>query len=533
MSAVLTSSSADHRQSESDDGYPELERSIRERVSTLNGPLFTTDCSVALYDEFLAELPKEKQQHYNCRSCRKFVETYGHLVSLNPDGLQIPIMWTGLAVSSLFRDAVAKMIERVSKAKVDGVFYTTEEKWGNHKSDKGWTHLRGTFNNTLQSGILSAHQKSAEKLEDRKILLQGMVDYPIDLVKQAVRVLTADALDRSEKTVGVAKWFLDVHTKISEVKNKKSRENMVWLAVALAPAGFCHVRSTMISTLLDDLKEGMSFDVVKEHWSKKMHPLQYQRPTAAPKDGAIEQAEKLVKTLGLESALNRRFARLSDVVSIWRPKAEAKPAGNGGVFGHLKSGKIDQIKVELPQVTMTFEKFKRTVLPDAMSIEYDTNCGSRSYFGMVTAADPESKPILQWDGDPRNQVSWYFWNGGSTPSQWGLSGWVKVNAICAAPPHWHHPDKFKHYGEMAMFLLEGARETRLNSLTGGLFPECLRSELHGIRSVVEAHSNKSTVAGVEEGDANGVSISKQRDNPLIFRVKTTEGYANYKIDRLD
>ena len=83
---------------------------------------------------------------------------------------------------------------------------------------------------------------------------------------------------------------------------------------------------------------------------------------------------------------------------------------------------------------MTWDKFQRTVLPSAERIEFLAPSHG-SYTALVTAANAEAPPILQWDRDgARNPVSWYFWNGGSSASQFGLSdvfvqplwlGWTK------------------------------------------------------------------------------------------------------------
>jgi hypothetical protein len=71
----------------------------------------------------------------------------------------------------------------------------------------------------------------------------------------------------------------------------------------------------MIGTLLEDIHVGLPFDDFKAKFAAKMHPLQYQRPQAAPKVGAIAQAEKLVEQLGIVRSLKRRFARLDDLDS--------------------------------------------------------------------------------------------------------------------------------------------------------------------------------------------------------------------------
>src|SRR5690606_31045341 len=107
-------------------------------------------------------------------------------------------------------------------------------------------------------------------------------------------------------------------------------------------------------------------DDVAHSFAAKMHPLQYQRPQAAPTAGAIAAAERLVEQMGIAPALRRRFARLDEIEALWRPAAEPEPAESaGGVFAHLTpKGKIPTRELELPATTMTWEKFQRTVLQD-------------------------------------------------------------------------------------------------------------------------------------------------------------------------
>ena len=63
----------------------------------------------------------------------------------------------------------------------------------------------------------------------------------------------------------------------------------------------------------------------------------------------------------------------------------------------------------------------------------------------------------------------------------------------------------------------------------GLFPETLRSELREVRSVIEAHSNKTKVP--PGGNANGIAFGGS--NPIRLRVTTVGGTAEYIVDRFD
>lgn len=515
----------------SDIAYEGFGALLRLRIADLTQEsyesIFRTDADGdELFRAFLDNLP-DNRQHYNCQNCKRFLERYGTLGWVHADGQLQPLLWYDGVWPEFFAASAAAMGDLVRRAKVTGVFINDQKTWGNPKTGD-WSHLSGSPGKVYESKTKTASQVEAEKGQDFIILKHGLSDYPVDVVKQAVRVLDADALDRSEKTLGNAKWLLALHESIADLKGPR-RDNLVWSAVAKAPPGWCHVRSTMISTLLDDIKSGMSFDTISERWAKKMHPLQYQRPTAPLSAGQVQAANKKVEQLQAAGALERRFAKLEEVVSIWKPsvipvKLERR---EGGIFDHLLP-KREVKGVELPCTTMTWVRFWAEVLPTAKSIDFQVIVHG-AYYGLVTAVNPDAPPILQWDTVPRNPVSWYFWVNGSPATQWSLKAhdWVKVNAICRNPPQWHHPEMFTHQGEAVLLVLEGAKPSA-EMKGGSFFPETLRSEFHEIRAAMEAFSNNAVIQGREGGTANGYALQKDAPLNVLLRV---DGDRTYRIDR--
>lgn len=512
---------------EVDEQYGELESAIAGALS--QGPLFQTDADpVALWHAYLENLAEDRRQHYNCHCCRHFIQRIGGLVTIDPDGRQRPALWE-FSPPEFFRRSVESLDSLVQRAKVTGVFLSADKVLGTPRT-KDWTHLSASNPKPHANKVHTAAQVASEKLEEYKMLCHGLSDYSRETVEQAVRVLKADAVYRSEKALGIAEWFLKLHEAIRD--NPKAKRNLTWLAVATAPPGFCHVRSTMISTLLDDINSGLAFDDIARRWKDKMHPLQYQRPTAAPREGAIKQAEELVAKLGLERSLLRRYATLDDVLlKLWTPRELPDAPKTGGVFGHLREQRKPEA-IELPATKMTWEKFQRTILGNVLQMEiYVPSSGG--FCGLMTATDPEAPAIIQWDGlagHPRNPVSWYYWHGQSSASQWGLTpGWNKVSCVFPNPSKWQEPGKFKHQKATIHFAIVGCVESRTTSLA--LFPEILKAEFHGIRSVIEAHSATGGGTGAENGTANGLTFDGSGE--VRLRVRTAEGLASYTIDRME
>ena len=125
-------------------------------------------------------------------------------------------------------------------------------------------------------------------------------------------------------------WFRDLY----DLPKGRAGENLLWRAVAEAPAGYCHPKSAVTGSLLEDVAAGMAFKDIARRFNAKVAPLAYQRPQAAPSASNVQQAEKIVAQLGIAPSLERRFARLDEVqVLDWVPSAYKMPAEAAGVFG--------------------------------------------------------------------------------------------------------------------------------------------------------------------------------------------------------
>lgn len=500
--------------------------SIRARFNRLDGgPLFTTDAG-GLWKAYLEGFDPSERQFHNCSACRHFIQRIGGLVTIGDTGFTTSAIWDVDEAPEQYRASVAAMVKLIKRAKVTGVFLSADHEIGTGITGH-WTHF-SVFQKTSaihKSNVLTAGQAMAEKSEDHKNVMRALQEFPPALISQALSLLNSDAMYRAEKVIGPAKWLSDLHAACE----KSNRSNAVWRAIATAPAGFCHPRASMIGTLLEDLESGMSFEAVSKRFASKMHPLQYQRPQAAPSAGTIAQAEKLVEKLGIARSLERRFARLEDLKTEWLPAPEVAPTG-GGVFAHLKSKDATRPELTVTAQEITWEKFARTVLPLAKSMEINAPVYG-AYTALVTAEHADAPPILQWDSEQqRNPVSLYLYHGGSPPSRFNIqAGWRKVTAITLRPSMWNGSNE--HQGKNAIFIIEGCRDLHNSDVC--LFPEILKSELHGVRSVIEAHSRTVRLGGAEQATACGLLCPVNRA-PTHVRITDAAGTRfEYKIDRWD
>ena len=527
-------------QSPQPDPFPALQEAVLTSFARKTAGakhLFQVQVNVDLFDLFLSKLPSAIRQHHTCNACRSFVRRYGRLVRIDEEGHALPVMWSikDVGDDSPFLDAVREIFKVVQHGRVSEPFFTTETTWGQPLTGD-WTHLYVQPAEqfvTQKSTIKTPSQLAAECVEELKMLQAGLAEYPVAAVRKAVSYLQNSELQRGEKHLDLAQWLVRLHE--LPAATGEQRRNLLWRAVAAAPAGWCHVKSGMIGTLLDDIVAGLPFEQVKRRYNEKMHPLQYQRPTAPPAAGNIDQAEKIVDQLGVKRSLERRFAKLSDLKILWAPQPPKAPApAKPGTFAHLRTPKASApVLSDAPAQTITWEKFARTVLPGAERIELLVQAGRQPFAAYVTAVHADAPPILQWE----SPVSWYFKHPGSAAEGWNLrSGqFVEVTAVSLLPTMWQDPP-VAHQGLGALFVLRGARDVEYRPGNGGgFFVESLRSEFHAIRKTLEAHVTQALIQGAEEAEACGICLKSNSGwgSGQVLRVTAAGVQTLYRLDRWD
>lgn len=534
--------------------YRHVRAAIAARLAALRGPVFATDADGeggALFAAFLDALDPGIRQHYTCGACRKFFSHYGSLVSIDERGDATPVVWADES-AQLFGDAMRATRARVAAAAVTGVFFSGAKVWGRPETGE-WTHFHGEVDPSLvfKHPLLTAGRAMAEKREDYAMLDRALGDYTRAHVATALRLLDGEALYRSEKVIGVARWFDGVMETVEKVSRRgkggdagraRRRANVLWRAVAMAPPGFCHVRSSMIGTLLDDIAAEKPYAAIEAAFRAKMHPLQYQRPQVAPKAGNIKQAEAIVSALQSAGALRRRFARLDDMQLLWRstsrPTAAAvttsDPAPDGGVFDRVRGKKRGPKALDgIPTKPITWVKFREKVLPDAKAIEIMVGA-TGAFYAFLTAADPDAPPIIQWDReDRRNPVTWYTYMSEQAPAIWGLKpGWQRVTGVGLFPHQWADEERHSHQQKGAAFFIEDCRAPAGGGL--GLFPEFMRSEYHPVRATIEAFSKGGEPEAREAASACALTMRPGASTTLRVRVTGAAGEAvEHVIDRWD
>jgi len=498
------------RPDDEDGGFTDFLITMRkcwsEVVVKSSQPLFHTDVP-NLYDIFLQNLSAELRPHYACRCCRKFVERFGNIVTVQKGKLQ-SALWQGMqSMPEAFKAAVDAMCSTVEAATITGVVVSGADTFGTPFSladDYGtatWMHMAVEWPvaRRFNSPLKTADAHAAALKEERKMLERGLSEFTVEQLNTALTLFTSGTLTRPEKGQPLVQWVLDQHASLSKLKGS-AREHTLWQIAVTAPAGFCHIRSGVVGTLLEDIVAGYDVKTIAKRWAEKLDPTQYMRAQVAPAAGQLKRAESVIDKMAAAGSLARRYAQDSDVTeAIWTRFPDAVSHPSGPVFGHIaaKQKKPAAATLDLPEVRMTWDKFKRTILPEATSIEYHVPAATVQFGALVTAANPEAPPILQWDdAAKRNPVSVY--SAQSEPQNWGLlpGTFAPVNLITSMPYHWNGAAT-PNQKQGVLFSIEGCSDRRRQT-GGGFLPEFLRSDLREIRSALDAYAKQATVAPVAE-----------------------------------
>lgn len=490
-----------------------------------------------LFDIYLKNLDASIQQEHNCNTCRHFFHLYGGLVWVDGYGVSKSIAW-GVEPYHPYSKAFKALKEEVERRQILTPFVAPSKFLG-RPTDGGFEHFYLEVPKHLvhTDALKTPEQLEAEYVQSHQTLTRALGEYSIDVLRNALKLLKSESLSRSEQFVGWVEWLIKQRLVMSNLAyNAMMRKNILWGAVVTSPAGWCSPRSSSVGQLIDWLTQNMDIVAIKHKWDEMLDPVKYLRPQAAPKDGAIDRAEKIFETLGAASALDRRYAMHDEIRAqgrlLWTPRdiIENKSTKHG-LFGDLRKSAPAIEQIEAPAVKMSYARFERKVLPNAAKIQLRITSGNMNFTQFLTAVHDDALPIFQWDNyQNRNPFSSYFHRNGSTAREFNLtpSTWVDVMLITLHPKYWASGT----YEDGIALLLKDCKDTS-NEGGNAIFPETLKSQFHEVRSVVEAKSRMMKIQGFEQSSAAGVGF-RSGNGELHLRVTEEDGMFNrYIIDRLD
>jgi hypothetical protein len=237
-----------------------------------------------------------------------------------------------------------------------------------------------------------------------QVFRRGLKELRLSALNDILGLIDDRVIYRGEEFRAVTAAFRDLLVAYWELPGEYSRELFVWANCHQSCALY---RNTVIGTLAIDLSEGVDIDAAVASFEAKVAPQNYRRPSAVITKGMVESALKTIQNLGLEPALSRRLAKLSDlsVLNIlWVSGAARWKMHDGGISAILSDAVIAPPPQKAAEA-ISIEDFIANVLPKATGLEvFVENRHQKNFVSITTAEDPSAAPLFKWD----NPFGWSY-----------------------------------------------------------------------------------------------------------------------------
>lgn len=373
-----------------------------------------------LWETYLSSFPegsnpifRERTTH-DCNCCKQFIRAVGDVVGV-VDGALVSI-WD-IQINDPEYQAVADAMSHVVKAHpIENFFVHFEAKAGTDKTFEEMTSGVHTWDHFH----VNIPAKFVKRGSDIPSFL-GEVKSTFDVLRRSLGELTKESLDvvlelisqntlyRGEEHKFAVSSFKSIKQQYDVISKHGGGDEFIWGIVQELPASVTRIRNTVIGTLLVDISEGtLDLEQAVKSYEVKVAPTNYKRPTALITKSMIENAQAKVEELGLVSALERRYATLSDITvnNILFANRDSKKVMTGNVFDELASKANTSPLKSLDTIEeISIDKFISEVLPKAESLELLVEGRlTGNFVSLVSPVDPTAGKLFKWD----NNFSWSY-----------------------------------------------------------------------------------------------------------------------------
>lgn len=372
----------------------------------------------ALYQQYLAAFPEgtnpvfKKQTEHECSCCRHFIRRAGAVVSVDDRGV-IDTVWDEAAEKAPYPyDVVAATLrEAVLAADISDLFRVSakETSFGaatTRSLDEGgkaltWNHLyTDAIPRALQAA--SPDQARGDYLTTVQVFTRGLVELSPSALDTVLSLIEANNLYRGAEHKRAVVEFMTAQ-RAYQTKSPHEQAVFAWTN-AVGPAS--RFRNTVIGTLVQDLTDGVDVEHAVKSFETKVAPTNYKRTSAVITPAMVKKAMETIETLGLEPALERRFATIKDISVndvLW-VDGSVKPAMKGGIGDVLMkvatTAPANTKKDEERAEDIGLDDFVTRVLPEATSMEVLLKGEHLGNLMSLTApVNPEPKQLFRWSND--------------------------------------------------------------------------------------------------------------------------------------
>ncbi|WLR90918.1 hypothetical protein [Shinella zoogloeoides] len=391
------------------ENFPAFAKAVEQRFAVLSkNELFLVDVERdELWGVYLGAFPEGTNPIFRVRTehdgsyDRAFVRHVGHVVAI-VDG-KIETIWDKMADLPHPYDVVSAALAAYVRTKaIKSVFRVKESVFG-HKPNVEYIDNKTYQFTHFYTTVAASHRHSAPDAERGRIgtnlgvFKRGCEELTIDALNTVIDLINSNNLYRGQEHSAAVSGFYRLKTDYDAAPDK---DIFLWANVTNRSALF---RNTVIGTLVTDLSAGEDLEGAVRKFESKVAPQNYKRPTALITPKMVEQAVDKLKELDLEGAVERRFAKLSDV------SVNNVLFVNNDVRGQMKDGSLtgllmEEVKPKSVDVKnaedISIEDFFKHKLPLASSIDLLVENRHLGNFMSLTAPVHENTGrLFKWGND--------------------------------------------------------------------------------------------------------------------------------------
>lgn len=368
----------------------------------------------AVWDAYLAAFPEGTNPIYRVRTehdgsyDRNVVRKIGNVVSIDADGRLVTV-WDLPNLPEPYAAVAKALSDMIAEAPIETLFRTKERNFGYVSTieelegggTQKWFHFHADVDRKHQTP--TPDKAIGDANTTVQVFRRGLEELTPAAFDTVIDLIESGALYRGDEFKRNVTEFRALQRFYQDVLAEQTRTIALWNNYTKP---FARIRNTAIGTLLQDLSEGMELEAAVRRYEAVTAPTNYRRPKALITQSMINQAVAKIRELGLETALQRRFARMSDlsVNNVHWVNNTAKGAMKDGLTAllqtALKPGKAPAFPEEL-----SAEVFLRDVLPTAQALEvFFANPLRPNLMSLTAPVHADAGALFRWD----NGFAWAY-----------------------------------------------------------------------------------------------------------------------------
>jgi hypothetical protein len=382
-------------------------QAVNRRLEQMGkGELLYVNPMVDLFDVYLNAFPPgsnpmfRQRTAHDCSCCKNFIRNFGRVVSVTTGDIRT--VWDvghEIGVDPVYAEVARKMDLHIKQIPIEGVFRTKERGYGAKQSlepatNHVWNHLWGMVEPKFRCD--KPDEERGKLKTDHQTSLRALTEIKVNAVTDVLELIKENALYRGNEHERALKMFQEIQGKFIQAPDKNI---FVWNNMSKTAANF---RNSVIGTLCVDLSNDVPLEDAVKMFESKVAPYNYKRTKALVTPKMVDQALEKITELGLDTALERRFAVLGDISvndALFVDRS-VKGQMKDSLRDKLMAGTKGKLPSEKGSEAVTISNFMMYVVPLAKSMQVlvkNTHLGN--FVSLTAPVHDDAKKLMNWGND--------------------------------------------------------------------------------------------------------------------------------------